>query len=377
MKCQLCFFISLIIFTSSSIGQDIIDVTDQTMKIGGLKEEILYFGFTSGDKIIFNFNEIDNKEIKEVEILEYPSNTKFSDFKTYKVENKTITISKEGVFAFRFKNSALSGRICKIKIQRIPASEEKRNFNTNISWETIQDTTYHTYSKNIIVGNDTTYIQKTKKVLVKTEQKEELLFDKPQRVNSKTNINGNKTSLFFTLPQNIIAPYKTSQVISWAYWIGVGEEANLVWKQNSQIISNIAKGASTYFTSPLGAFAIGTITDLMIPKSSEIIYYAISDQFNKELFLSGSTNNVYDQGKGPGGYKKFSDKRFCQGTYYILLQNENIMLGLDVSVKVIAIVETNYFEDKNYTETKITDRYEKKIFSDPIIKSRKIPVLEK
>jgi len=377
MNTKINIIMGLLLLSVNAFGQELIDVTDQTIRIGGMKDEEIYLGFAEGDKIIFNFHEADNKELKEIEIFEYPNNSKFSDYKTKKVDNKTINVTKQGVYVFRFKNSAISGRVCKIKIQRIPLNEATKNFNTTVYWETKQETTFNTYTKDVIVGYDSTYIQKIKKVLVKSEQKEELIFDKPQRVHSTTNSNGNKTTLFFTLPQNQITPYKTTKVVSWAYWVGVGEEANQAWKKNAQTISNAAKSAATYFTSPLGALAIGAVTELMIPTVGEDVYYAIADQTNKDLFLSGYQYKIYDHGKGVAGYRKFTEKNMCQGTYFVLLSNDNVMQGIDATIKVISIIETNIFEDQQYTEINVTPRYEKQTFSDPIINTFKVPVTGK
>ena len=368
-----CFLCLTVLFGQ----EEPIDVTEQTIKIGGFKEEELYFGFAAGDKIIFSFKEADNKELKEIEIVEYPSNSKFSDYKTKEIENKTLFVNKQGIYVFRFKNSVLGGRICKIKIQRIPTSEETRNFNSTVTWETQQETTYHTYTKDVIVGYDTTYVQKMKKVLVQTEAREELIFDKTQRVHSTTNSNGNKTALFFTLPQNQLTSYRTEKVVSWAYWVGVGDEANQAWQQNVRRISSLVKAVSAYYTTPLGAYAVGVITELMIPQNGEDVYYAVADKENKDLFLSGYQYKIYDNGKGVAGFRKFTDLGMCQGTYYVLLSNDNIMQGIDVTVKVVAIVETKIYEDQQYTETNITPRYEKKTFSDPIIKTFQVPVTGK
>ena len=133
--------ILLLFQSATAFAQEPVDVTDQTIKLGGFKEEELYFGFAEGDKLIFSFEEAGNKELKEIEIVEYPSNSKFSDFKTKKTE-KTISVGKQSVYIFRFKNSAMAGRICKIKIQRIPISEATKSFNTTVSWVTRQDTTW-------------------------------------------------------------------------------------------------------------------------------------------------------------------------------------------------------------------------------------------
>ncbi len=183
--------------------------------------------------------------------------------------------------------------------------------------------------------------------------------DKPQRVHSSASTHGNKASLSFTLPKNGITPYKTTKVVSWAYWVGVGNEANEAWKQNSKIIVGIAKGAAAYFTTPLGALAAGVVTDLAIPKMGEDVYYAVADKTNRDLFMAGQPHRVIDQGKGVAGFRKFSDPALCQGAYYILLSNDNLVQGVDASVKVIAIVETMTYEDKLITETILTPRYEK------------------
>ena len=66
MKTTLSLLLSF--FITHSYCQTPIDVTDQTIKIGGLEEEIPYFGFAEGDQIVLNFTEIERviNEILEV-----------------------------------------------------------------------------------------------------------------------------------------------------------------------------------------------------------------------------------------------------------------------------------------------------------------------
>ena len=118
----------------------LIDVTDQTIRLGGGKKEELMFGFAAGDKIIFNFQEENSKDLKEIEIIEYPTLSRFSDYKTSRVKNKEIIVNQQGVFIFRLKNSSLAKRICKLKIQRVPASAATERFNSSVSWINKQDT---------------------------------------------------------------------------------------------------------------------------------------------------------------------------------------------------------------------------------------------
>lgn len=355
-------------------AQKEIDVTDQTIKIGGFREEELLFGFAEGDKILFNFQEKDDNTLKEVEILEYPSNSKFSDFKTSKIENKTFNVIKTGVFIFRFKNGALKGRVCRIKIQRIPQHEKYRNFNTSVTWADQQDTTYQSYTKEVVAGYDTTYKQQVKRVLIKTETKEEMIMDKNERVHSRSNEHSNTTHLFFTLPKNETLPYKTRKVVAWAYWIGVDDAGNKAWQQNSNTISKLVKGAAAIYLTPLGALAAGAVTSLMLPSAGEDVEYWLMDTQNKDLFYSEYQYSTYDKGKGIAGYRKFTQNDVLQGTYFIVLRNDNYMQGINANVKVTVIMETNLYEDKPYTETVITPRYEKKIFKDPIITIKRVPI---
>lgn len=334
-----------------------VDVADLTIKVGALGSEELFYCFASGDQIVFNFEDLKGKELKELEIIELPNSSKFMDYKTTKIVDKKITVHKKSVYQFKFSNSAIAGRICKIKIQRIPKSQELVNFNTDWKWKTLYDTTYVPYTQDSIVSHDTLRYKEKVKELVKTENNEELIFDKPQRVNSGTNSNGPKSWLFFPLPKNETTTYKTTRVISWAYWIGVGEEANQAWKKNITTVGNLAKGAAAVFTSPLGALAVGAVTDLMIPTIGEDVTYSITNAANKDLFMANLQYTLYDKGKGVAGFRKFTDKNLCQGTYFVCLYNDNTIQEIDATVKVIAIIETKTYEDKEYDRMKTTPKY--------------------
>ncbi len=359
-----------------SLGQTPIEVTDMTLKIPPVGEETMYYAFAEGDQIVFNFQEIDNKELKEMEILEYPSTSKFMDFKATKVQDKRIQVMRTGIYKFRFSNGHLiSNRICKVKIERIPASEATKNFNTAIKWEVLADTTWNTYTKDVLVGYDTLLQQKTRRVLVKADSTEELILDKSQKVHSTTNENGNRSSLFFSLPQNIDTHLEEKRVVAWAYWIGVGEESNVAWQKNSQAITKAVSGAASIYMTPIGGIAAGLVTSLLLPTSGEDIIYSLLDEANLRLKNNNYQYRVYDQGKGIASYKRFTQTGIQQGKFHVLLENDNFMVGIDVNVKVSAIVEQKTFKDEEYTDQKVTPKYEKQVMRDPIIKNRKEPVM--
>src|SRR4051812_36276238 len=187
MKTKIIFSALLLTISGTLFCQQPIDVYESTMKVGALGEESYVCGLCEGDQCIFNFEEVNGKELKELEIIEMPSASKFMDYKTKKITNKTIAITKTGVYKFRFANSAIGGRICKVKIQRIPANDKTKNFNTSVYYKTVYDTTYTTEEERYLIKTDTLISNIT---------------DQVAKVHSGGNMNGNKTTFNFLLPDN-------------------------------------------------------------------------------------------------------------------------------------------------------------------------------
>ena len=347
----------------------LIDVTDQTIRLGGGKKEELMFGFAAGDKIIFNFQEADSKDIKEVEIIEYPTLSRFSDYKTSRVKNKEIIVNQQGVFIFRLKNSSLAKRICKLKIQRVPASAATERFNSSVSWINKQDTIWQSYTTDVVIGYDTSYIARTKKVFVRSEIEEQLISDEIKKVNPHQQLE-NRTSVVVLLPVNNQAPYRTTRVVSWAYWIGAGSEASRAWQQNLRAV----RSQNMDYYTPLGAYANNNLTSLVLCQTGQQINYFIADQTNRDLFMQKQPFRYIDDGKGFGGYRKFTTADQCQGSYYLCFENLNMLGYADVTIKVIALVEKSYFEDQAYEEQVITPITEKQIKQQPSIRNTNLPV---
>lgn len=371
--------ITLLMLCVCGLAQPALDVTERTLKITANSEENMHFAFSAGDQIVLDFEEVDGKELKEIEVLEYPSTSKFMDYKTVAIQGKRINVNRTGVYVFRFHNGHMvSGRVCKVKIQRVPGPAAPANFNTSVDWRTVQDTTWHTYTKDFVIGYDTLRVPKQRRVLVKTQLKEEQIMDKVQRVHSITNENGPKTSVFFSLPVNSFTHFEERKVISWAYWVGVGEESNAEWQKNSNAMQSAVKGAAGIFLTPLGALAAGLLADLTLPSSGlgEDVKYGVVTQENKDLWRNGYEYRGYDFGKGVAGFKKFTDPGLCQGTFHIIMENDNYMTGIDANVKVSALVETKTFKDEDYIHLDIKPRYEQRIIREPThVKTSKVPVV--
>lgn len=49
-------------------AQTPVDIVENTLKVAPQGEVVFYYGFAEGDQLIFNFEEVNGKELKELEI---------------------------------------------------------------------------------------------------------------------------------------------------------------------------------------------------------------------------------------------------------------------------------------------------------------------
>ena len=371
MKIKLFLIVNLLTI-NLILSQTPIDITEQTIKVRAVSEEVLYFGFEEGDQIVFNLLEINGKEVKEVEIIEFPSSSKFSDFKTSKIENKTINVNSKGVYKFRFYNGSLGGRICKIKIQRIPANESFKDFNSSVKWVTEQDTTWNSYTKDVIVRYESKIEQKVKKELVKMDTVFNQFFDKVLRVHSETAIG--KTQYTYAnveLPlnnyfPNRINPYETLEVVSWSYWLGVGQKSEEEYENaNKRLISGISTiGNLTSY----GALASLAVTGISMFKNVNI-----GDNVNYKFYGTQNGNEIIiDHGNVISACGRKDN--ITQGSFTVQLYNDNFKDGINVNLKMVAVQIQKTWKDIKYEEKIEIPIYEKQIFNEPIITTRKFPV---
>lgn len=348
---KLLFALTIILSQSAFSKIEPILVTESTISLDLNETQELFFSFAEGDIIEIDFEMVKGKHIREIEITELPNNKIYSEFKAEKISNKQIHIRNKGLYKFKFYSSSLTTRVGKIKIYRIPASEITQNFNTNWKWQTIRDTVYTDYTVDSIIGFNKINYKETVRELVKTEKIEDLLLDKSQRVHSYYNENRSSSYLRVDLPSPALNDQKEEKVIAWAYWIGVGQEAQEAYRENAKSVANLANGITSMYGTPLAGLAMGTIADLIIPKTGEDVAYAfLPDYENAEKFINGQPYLQFDSGKGIAAYGKNYNKVF--GTFYIGLYNDNELQGIDVDVKVVAIKEIKTFEFKEYDRQK-------------------------
>lgn len=308
------FTLGFCLLTGTVHGQDAIDVLQSTMKVPGVSEKVFYYGFAEGDKIIFAYEDVDNKELKELEIIELPGTAKFQEYKVKKVEKTTFAVQRTGIYKFRFYNSALGGRTCKVKIQRVPQSESSRHFNTTVYWQTRYDTIYTPVEERYIERADTTYHQ---------------VIEQIAKVSSQSALNGNNNYALvdFDLPAGTTA---------WSYYIGVGTEGMQAYEQAKDkfVQSAVTVVAKAY--GPLGALALSGLNAFSkVQGRDNVKYYFIQDWNNVLQFQQGQPFYHYKQGDVINDAAQMRSP--LAGKVYLMLSNDNIMDPIEVTVKVMAV----------------------------------------
>jgi len=294
-------------------------------------EEFFYLGFAEGDKMIFNFEEANGKELKELEIIELPSSSRFLDYKTSKITDKIIIIPKTGIYKFRFANSSISPRICKYKIQRIPASPATQNFNTTVYTHIVNDTTYTTEAEDYLSKTDTVFTNFPDQVI---------------KVNTATTSTVNKATFNFTLPENTIA---------WSYYLCTDEAGLRAYENANKDFITKAAGVIQKFPFYNILSAIALTNPTIIPKleTGEDINYWITDGENTSLFNSGSQFRYIKKGKVINDYSRM-DKR--KGNIYFCFSNDNATEPVTVTIKITAVQVNEKLETRQGRRMIITPR---------------------
>jgi hypothetical protein len=312
-------------------SQQTIDIAESVVKVGIKGEEVVYYGFAEGDQLIFSFEEAGGKEMKEIEIIEMPANSRFMDVKITKIENKTISVPRTAIYKFRFANSALLPRSCKYKIQRIPASAATQKFNSTVYFDNYNDTSYVTEVESYLDRTDT---------IINNFQ------DRTVKVNPGTAPGSSKTTFNFTLPENTVA---------WSYYIYADKGGQQVYLDATKSINTNAGAVIEKFPKfgPLAAVAIEAPSYLAKLDTGQHINYWIVENENAELFQSGQQFRFLKKGKAINDFAKMEpgDRAF-----HFCLHNDYKDVPVTVTVKITAILINEKLASRSIKKMHITTR---------------------
>jgi hypothetical protein len=317
------------LLSSQLNAQTPIDVAEGILKVGIMSDGFLYFGFAAGDKMIFNFEEANGKELKEIEISEFDFGILHLESKTKKITNKTIVVANTGICKFRFSNTSILPKNCKYKIQRIPESPATQNFNTTVYTDLISDTTYVDVIEDILERVDTVCISFQDRVL---------------RVNPASTAGGNKTSFSFLLPDNILG---------WSYYISTSKEGVQTYiDANKNMIATSGGIASRYQNyNILGAMVLKRPAEIPKLSTGANINYWIMDADNVALFSSGSQFKFIKNGKVINDYARMEPYKENLNFGFL---NDHSTEALNVTVKITSVQAREVWTKKESKRRRIT-----------------------
>ena len=357
-------------------AQTPVTVCEQTIKIGGTGEENMFFGFAAGDQINFEFES--DKELKEIqifELIEKNASQKYSNFKATSAKT-SIYVPEKAVYQFRFKNGAVGGRICKVKIQRVPESEATQRFNTTPRIKTLYDTTYTHYTEDSLVGYDTLRFWDPIKVLAENYVKVETPNENSPYAAHAQSIVSNY-SPYAKIPidiqsYNYKTEYETHQVISWAFWFSTGpnpkvsvakeltSEAAAMYAQSQipiPVLSDVA--------GDVAKFAAGYAVNIMIPNTGDDINYALLKASDEGKFYDG-TYGAYSliSNRAKGCFQRYSSPKYCNTNYVLCFKNTNTIYQIPISFSCAVTIEVKKYKDD------VVERIELKKRTVPVNRTR-------
>lgn len=329
-----CILVGLLcsVLAFNIFAQTPITVAESTFKVSPQSEEVFYYGFAEGDQLVFNFEEVNGKELKELEIIELPGSSKFLDYKSKKIENKILVINKTGIYKFRFANSnIISGRICRFKIQRIPSTPQTKDFNTSVFTRTVFDTTYTSSQERYLIKSDTIISELT---------------NQTAKVHSQTNLNGSRTTFNFVLPEN---------TISWSYYIGVDQAGQQAYEKATKDLMGSSSISKLSGYSPLAAVALGAVSYLPLLQRGEDIDFFIVQGNNVNLFMGNQQFAYIKKGKVINDFSKMDP---VKGNLHVCLSNDNAVMPVSVLVKITAIQLNEIWETRPTKKMSVISKQE-------------------
>lgn len=333
-------------------------VTEQTLQVSG--EQRFFFAFEAGDEMLIDLSVLKGKNIKEFEVLRYPESTKFQEIQLTELKGKKIRVFDRAVYEFRLKSGG--NKKIKLKIQRIPYSSARINFDTHVQWKTVTDSIRKNYSETIKVVYDTSYITKYRKVFKKKDLLVVDLADQQERVHSRTNLsNDNVNVLSFDLPLSSKELLSEKRVVAWAYWIGVGQEGT---ENYNKELKQFLKTAATKVVSKnlLAGLALGVYAVTVNPPEGENIQYELT--VGEQKVAQGNVTSAFGR-----------VAQALEGKIQLKLTNDNFMNGLNVSVKVSAVVEQLIYRMEGYQVREVKAMNVKDVKGRVVLKKREVPVI--
>lgn len=214
--------------------------------------------FATGDKVVFSFKTVNDKELKTIKVAAHANKTIFYKADMGGYQDFTFYVPYDAVYNFEFVGPKLGSRTVDIEVIRYPASDETRLFSTASTKKIIYD--------EIELNIDKKFHKTTKVVKDKTTQIE--LFDKyiyqdiPIRKESfqlkGAFVSGAGRYYHFKLPP---PPVKGAQLKYWTYTATSKMGGAKHWE-----VAKIGVSIGACFINPVAGLAAASYMQFMGPQ---------------------------------------------------------------------------------------------------------------
>ena len=335
-------------------------VTDQTVRIRG--EQRFFYALETGDVLWLEAKSVKGKPLRQVSVWVYGQQEPiWTSSKGEAAVQANIPVDRRAVYEIRIQ--AGGQKTVQLTLKRQPKYESRTNFDTQVEWKTITDTIRRSYRAETQMVYDTSYPTQYRRVHYRTAQHIHPLADRTERVHSKTHLQQeNYNTLSFQLPTLRQDETQEETLLGMAFWIGVGQEGlEQYTKELKKFLGTAA--AQVAKKNLLAGLALGAYAVAVNPPQGDNIHYQWTDQ----------TGQVLDQGNVTAAYGRFGLP--LKGPLQLTLTNDNLLNGLNVSVKLVAVVETRYYREEGYQVRTITPLKLEETRGKVRLVKRQVPVI--
>lgn len=268
------------------------------------------YAFEKGDEIVVNLDMTNEKGTNAIYVSTYPDGvTVYSNDSFQDLENVRIKVEERSIYTFVFSSMHAFNRDAQLRVERVPASDETKDFNTAV----------------------------TKKKVYSVEQIQKPLH---QFVNSGSNstFKGGKSRVLvpINLPPN---------TVKWYYEFSAFRDTEKV-DQMTSIFGLAAELSSLIDETGLLEFGINQLTS---PPGSDVCDIYILDHENSSLFTSKERYVYYTEGTRENltsGVVEVDGG--SSDLLYIGIRNPSDFHGINVLIEVVAIVvEEDWMMEEN------------------------------
>jgi len=259
------------------------------------------YAFENGDEIVLNIDMTNAKGTNVIEVFTYPDrNTIYSNDSFRDLTDVKIKVRERGIYVFSFASNHAFDRDARFQIERIPGSEESKDFNTTVSWQ-------ETYKVEVV--------QKAQKFYLNS--------------GSHATFKGGKsrTTIPINLPDN---------TVKWYYEFSASRNESEVDNVNKAL--DLA-GELSSLLDQSGILQLG-INMLNQPPGSDYCDVYLIDHDNYTPFLSKQQFRQYPEGTRENLKSGIVEVECCHNVpLYLGLKNPDYKDGVHVVVEVAAIVK--------------------------------------